>query len=106
MADRQVLRTGKDQDGDITALCGEWGRAEKMLANMHINARDHRYFVLDANRGEVDVKVATGRNGPHLRTDDVADLQKPPRIGQETCRELGTGDVDQRADAKMGMHRL
>lgn len=39
MASRRVTRTGKDRDGDITALCGHWGRANKAEAIRDIEFR-------------------------------------------------------------------
>ena len=43
MATRRVTRTGKDPYGDITALCGLWGRASKSDAIRHIEFRVHSY---------------------------------------------------------------
>ena len=48
MADRQVTRTGKDFDGDITTLCDShspWSPRKKWDAIDDIERRSHRYFV-------------------------------------------------------------
>ncbi len=71
MASRQVERTGKDSDGDITALCGGWGRASKQQAIQDIERGTHNYWVQVAGVGPVNVVVMPGdaRRGKYLRTD-------------------------------------
>jgi hypothetical protein len=69
VSERRVRRTGKDRDGDITALCGDWGRVEKAEAVRHINASTHHYFVQDVAGRRADVHVYAGS---HLRTDPNA----------------------------------
>ena len=69
MADRRVTQSGKDRDGDITALCGVWGRALKATAIREIDDRVHRYFVRLSGGADVDVVVVNGRSGRYLRTD-------------------------------------
>ena len=69
MAVRQVVRTGKDTSGDITALCGSWGRTSKALAIMEIENRWNTYFVQDAYGRRADVHVVNGASGKYLRTD-------------------------------------
>ena len=67
MADRRVRRSGKDGQGDITALCGDWGRVSKAVAIAEINARANRYYVQEVTPA-VDVTVVNGANGPYLRS--------------------------------------
>ena len=61
--------TGKDRDGDITALCGTWGRVSKQTAIREIENRLHRYFVQDRLGRQANVIVVNGQYGKHLRTD-------------------------------------
>ena len=68
MASRQVTQSGKDQSGDITALCGVWGRSDKATAIRDIDSNTHFYFVMVAGAG-VAVKVVSGPRGRYLRTD-------------------------------------
>ena len=72
MADRQVTRTGKDLHGDITALCGRWGRRSKAEAISDIESGRHTYFVQDAFGRRANVQVVNGRTGKYLRTDPNA----------------------------------
>ena len=69
MADRRVTRTGKDQYGDITRLCGGWGTAAKRDAISHIEHRVHTYYVQDRWGRRADVHVVRGPTGKYLRTD-------------------------------------
>ncbi len=69
MADRRVTRTGKDSDRDITALCGSWGRTNKALAIIEIEAGVHKYYVQDGYSRRATVQVVHGRTGKYLRTD-------------------------------------
>jgi hypothetical protein len=70
MASRQVTRTGKDRDGDITALCGDWGRTEKSQAIRDIEMKWHTYYVRDYLGTITYVGVVTMRNGDkYLRTN-------------------------------------
>ena len=69
MATRRVTRTGKDPYGDITALCGLWGRASKSDAIRHIEFRVHSYYVQDRLGRQAGVHVVNGPTGKHLRTD-------------------------------------
>lgn len=68
MADRRVTNSGKDQDGDITALCNpneSWRRRSKADAVDDIKKRLHRYYVKSGSV-ETDIHVVDGK---HLRTD-------------------------------------
>ncbi len=67
MAERQVTKTGKDRDGDIIKLCGDFGEVYKAQAIREIKFRTHRYFV-DEGWGRVYVKVVPIRGVEHLRT--------------------------------------
>lgn len=69
MAARRVTKTGKDQDGDITALCGGWGRTRKALAIIEIESGLNRYYVQDRYGRQADVRVVNGPTGKYLRTD-------------------------------------
>ena len=72
MAERRVRRTGKDDDGDITALCnaGEpWLRRSKAEAINDLESRTHDYYVQESGTQRAYVKVIRGATGKHLRTD-------------------------------------
>lgn len=72
MARREVTRSRKDSDGDITALCktGEaWSPRNKRDAIDDIETERHSYFVDVTGVGEVDIHVVNGPNGKYLRTD-------------------------------------
>lgn len=69
MADRRVKRSGKDRDGDITSLCGDWGTVIKPTAIREIENRVHTYFVQDSLNRRADVQVVNGPTGKYLRTD-------------------------------------
>ncbi len=71
MIERSVRQTGKDDSGDITALCnmGEpWSPVSKGIAIEQIAAGTHRYTVPWAS-GPTQIHVVDGANGPYLRTD-------------------------------------
>lgn len=72
MASRRVTRTGKDSHGDITALCGPWGRASKSEAIRDIELRLHSYYVQDRLGRQAGVHVVNGPTGKYLRTDPNA----------------------------------
>ncbi len=72
MADREITRTIKDKDGDITALCNSselWSPKLKSMALLEIEDNIHRYFV-KVDEEEVDIHVVNDRlKGKYLRTD-------------------------------------
>jgi hypothetical protein len=70
VAERQVTKTGKDSDGDITSLCSDswWSPVSKAQAIKDIEAGDHRYFVKKSG-AEADIHVVKGATGKFLRTD-------------------------------------
>ena len=72
MANRQVTRSGKDRNGDITRLCGAWGITQKATAISEIERRVHRYYVEDEYGRQADVIVVEVRLGKHLRTEPDA----------------------------------
>ena len=70
MAERQVTRSRKDSDGDITALCNPaqlWSPRSKAGAISDIETGAHRYYV-GGYGGRVYVSVVNGPNGKYLRT--------------------------------------
>ena len=72
MADRQVTRTGKGSDGDITKLCHPgkyWSPVSKAAAIRQIEGNIHNYYVsVDGQR--VEITVVDPRDGDkYLRTD-------------------------------------
>jgi Protein of unknown function (DUF3892) len=73
MADRQVLKTGKDRDGDITKLCnaGEaWSPRSKADAINDIDKKLHTYFVRWSDGARTEIRVVDDKQkGKYLRTD-------------------------------------
>ena len=68
MADVRVKRTGKDDDGDIISLCGDWGKDSKSEAIRYIENGTHTYYVNEV-APRVNVHVVTSSSGrKHLRT--------------------------------------
>jgi hypothetical protein len=71
MASREVTRSGKDQDGDITALCNPgafWSPRYKKSAIADIESGLHQYYV--RIKGQVvAIRVVNGPTGKYLRTD-------------------------------------
>ena len=69
---RYVRATGKDGDGDITALCNSgatWSPRSKSDAIFDIDYKVHEYWVNWANYPETQIHVVVGPNGKYLRTD-------------------------------------
>lgn len=73
MADRKVTRTGKDNDGDITSLCGDgfWSPRAKAGAISDIELGLHSYHVMSGGK-RVGIHVVNGPSGKYLRTDPDA----------------------------------
>jgi hypothetical protein len=70
MAKREVTRSRKDRDGDITALCNpgaSWSPRQKRDAINDIESGVHQYFV-KVNAQEVSINVVKGPTGKYLRT--------------------------------------
>ena len=71
MATRAVTQTGKDRDGDITALCnpgGFWSPRLKVEAIRDIESGAHSYYV-PWPEGSTWIRVVNGKYGKYLRTD-------------------------------------
>lgn len=69
MAERRVLRSGKDRAGDTTSLCGAWGSTAKPTAITEITGGTMSYFVQDTAGRRATVRVVNGPTGRYLRTD-------------------------------------
>ena len=72
MADRQVIHTSKDRDGDITALCNPgmtWSPRRKREAIDDIESGRHTYFVHWPDGPRTEIRVVNGPTGKYLRTD-------------------------------------
>lgn len=72
MADRPVTKTGKDRDGDITALCNPnytWSPRYKADAIRDIELGLHRYYVPWRDGNNTLIRVVNGPTGKYLRTD-------------------------------------
>jgi len=68
MASYRVKKSGKDKDGDITKLCGDWGNVTKAKAIEQLEkANGDRYYV-EEEAPRVDVKVVTESGKKYLRT--------------------------------------
>jgi hypothetical protein len=72
MADRAVRKTGKDKDGDITALCDDgasWSPRRKADAISDIDDGVHTYYV-PWTSGRTEIRVVNdATKGKYLRTD-------------------------------------
>lgn len=72
MIDRKVTQSGKDEDGDIIALCNPdawWSPREKEDAISDIESGSYRYYVGDGD-DEVDINVIDDKDkGKYLRTN-------------------------------------
>jgi hypothetical protein len=71
MADRAVRKTGKNTEGDITALCNDgdlWSPRRKQDAINDIELGLHTYHVPWTN-GRTEIRVVQGPKGKYLRTD-------------------------------------
>lgn len=72
MIDRKVTQSGKDEDGDIIALCNPdawWSPREKDDAISDITSKTHRYYVKVGNN-EVNIHVVNDpKKGKYLRTN-------------------------------------
>lgn len=72
MADRAVRKTGKDRDGDITALCDSgqvWSPRKKADAIYDIENKIHTYHV-PWTSGRTEIRVVNDPvKGKYLRTD-------------------------------------
>ena len=72
MAERAVVRSKKDRDGDILALCnsGEyWSPRGKADAIQDIESGAHQYYVPWTDGTKTLIRVVNGSTGKYLRTD-------------------------------------
>ncbi len=72
MARRAVTRSGKDRDGDITAICNPveyWSPRSKWHAIQDIESAVHSYYVPWTNGPATEIRVVNGPTGKYLRTD-------------------------------------
>ncbi len=70
--ERAVVQTGKDRDGDITALCypGQpWSPRRKADAISDIETRLCTYYVPMKDGTKTIIRVVNGPTGKYLRTD-------------------------------------
>lgn len=71
MASRAVYRSGKDKDGDITALCAsgaDWSPRSKQGAISDIESGTHSYYVPWKDGQNTAITVVNGASGKYLRT--------------------------------------
>lgn len=73
MPQRKVLRSRKNYDGDITALCNTgsyWSPRGKHDVISDIERGIHSYYVQVPGTGKVDIHVVNHpKHGKYLRTD-------------------------------------
>lgn len=63
MANLRVDRSGKDRDGDINALCGDWGRHPKQDAVRNIRGGVHTYYTsVGGRQAVVQVRQRNGKD--------------------------------------------
>lgn len=70
MAERRVTQTGKNDEGDITALCNTseaWSPRSKNNAISDIESGTHSYYV-GSGTSRTNVHVVNGPTGKYLRT--------------------------------------
>jgi uncharacterized protein DUF3892 len=65
---KRVTKTGKDKDGDITSLCGEYWSRTKADAIKDIDDKIQAYHVQDSLGNTADVEVVMAPSGKYLRT--------------------------------------
>ena len=71
VADRAVHRSGKDADGNITALCSEgaaWSPRDAQDVIGDILSGTHTYYE-PWQSGRTEIRVVDGPSGRYLRTD-------------------------------------
>ena len=72
MTQRQVTKTGKDRDGDITSVChpgAYWSPRSKLDTIRDIETGEHQYYVPWTHSEPTLIRVVDGPNGKYLRTD-------------------------------------
>jgi hypothetical protein len=71
MARRQVTRSGKDRNGNITSLCkpGEtWSARSSANCIADIEGGTHSYYVQWPEK-TTEIRVVQGQSGKYIRTD-------------------------------------
>lgn len=69
MADRRVEGVRKDENGDISAICGSWGLSNVAEAIRAIQSGVDVYYVEEAGV-RTPLEVVSGKGGEYLRTID------------------------------------
>ncbi len=72
MNERQVSRTGKDMDGDVTKLCHPgslWSPRSTASAIADIESRQCTYWVMNRMGGKTYIHVVQRGGKKYLRTD-------------------------------------
>ena len=70
--ERAVIQSGKDHDGDITALCypgQHWSPRWKADAIRDIESGQYTYYVPMTDGSKTPIRVVNGPTGKYLRTD-------------------------------------
>lgn len=70
--ERAVLQTGKNNDGDITALCNRgqsWSPRAKADAIRDIESQLYSYHVPMKDGSKTPIHVVNGKYGKYLRTN-------------------------------------
>ena len=87
--ERAVFRTGKDRDGDITALCQSgqhWSPRRKVDAIRDIEGGTFKYYVPMKNGSKTPIRVVNGPNGKYLRSDwDQTERNNLDQLPDCTC---------------------
>lgn len=81
---RKVTNVRKDDRGEVTHLCGDWGVEPKQIAIGQIERRTHTYYVENA-AGRVNVRVVRypfvqWTQGSYLQTE--ADGEEGNNLGK------------------------
>jgi hypothetical protein len=72
MAERAVVQSGKNRDGDIISLCSpgqSWSPRLKQEAINDIESKTHSYYVPWSDGKKTPILVVNGASGKYLRTD-------------------------------------
>ncbi|MED5603132.1 MAG: DUF3892 domain-containing protein [Pseudomonadota bacterium] len=87
--ERAVIQTGKDKDGDITALChaGQfWSPRRKADAIRDIESGACKYYVPMRSGSRTPIRVVDGPNGKYLRSDwDQTERNNLDHLPDCTC---------------------
>ena len=80
MADRRVTKTGKSGGGNITALCGAWGRRNSNDAIKDIDDNVHTYYVQQPGTSRADVIVVNDTPRYLRSTPDTTSLNNLDKL--------------------------